>query len=258
MLSLFKTEPVLDEESIDWLFDIYEWALGQFGADVFFNESKLVLPTNQFFPGRESSPQAMADLILDQVAGYAGIPHWPCKAVPQASFEPLPSESIALLGKSRGKELVAVSPTQVGGFVPVPFEADMVLNPEALIASYSHVLSHYLGSLAEVSPPGGGENWAKASEVLGVFQGFGIMMANSAFVAPSSCGSCSSRMVSRDSYLSQYDTTYALAIFAALKGLPAKEVTKHLKTSLRGYFKKALKDVTSRTEEIKRLRQYAV
>lgn len=253
MLGLFKSEPVLDEESILWLFDIYSWALDQFGEDVFFDSTRLVLPTNDFFPGRENSAQGMADLILDQVADYASIGHWPLKAVPQGVFEPLDSDAIAKLGRERGESLPAVSPSVVGGFVPVPYEADMVLNPEALIASYAHVLSHYLGAKAEASPPGGAENWVKASEVLGVFMGFGIMMANSAFHVAGGCGSCSSRMATRTSYLSQYDTTYALAIFAALKGLNNRDVSRHLKTSLRGYFKRAIKDVMARPDLLHRL-----
>lgn len=257
MLGFLKPGPVLDETSVDWLFDIYGWALQQFDAAQFFNNTTLVLPTNEYFPGREKSAQGMADLILDQVATYAGIGHWPLKAVPEAVFEPLDGTSLALLGRERGEQLTKCSPTELGGFIPVPYEADMVLNPEALIASYAHVLAHYLGSMAESSPPGGAENWSMASEVLGVFLGFGVMMSNSAFHAPGGCGSCSAKMVARSSFLSQYDTTYALAIFSVLTGTPAGRVSKHLKTSLRGYFKKAIKDVHLRTEQITSLRALA-
>lgn len=254
MLKLFKSEPALDETTVLWLFDIYQWALDEFDRTRFFEATKLVLPTNEYFPGRENSAQGMADLILDQVAAYAGLAHWPVKAMPQEQFEPLPGEAIAQLGTVRGDGLASMSVSSLGGFVPVPYEADMVLNPEALIASYAHVLSHYLGSLAKTSPPGGAENWAMASEVLGVFLGFGVMMANSAYHAPGGCGSCNARMVARTSYLSQFDITYALAIFATLKDIPGAQVTKHLKTSLRGYFKKAMKELGQHSARVAELK----
>jgi hypothetical protein len=50
-------------------------------------------------------------------------------------------------------------------------------------------------------------------------------------------------VVRRQAYVSQHDITYALAIFAALKGLPQKAVLEHLKKSLRGHFKQALREV---------------
>jgi len=50
LFDFLKTPPVLDEESIQWQFDLYEWALRNFDADIFFNQSVLVEPSNRFFP----------------------------------------------------------------------------------------------------------------------------------------------------------------------------------------------------------------
>ncbi len=43
--SLFQNKPVLDETTVEWLFDTYAWALHHFDAQVFRDESVLVLPT---------------------------------------------------------------------------------------------------------------------------------------------------------------------------------------------------------------------
>jgi hypothetical protein len=58
----------------------------------------------------------------------------------------------------------------------------------------------------------------------------------------------------RESYLSQYDLTYALALFCALKGIDRGEVLRHLKAPLRGHFKQALKEVNSNAPQLARLR----
>ena len=54
--------------------------------------------------------------------------------------------------------------------------------------------------------------------------------------------------------MSQYDTTYALAIFSVLKGIPNQQVLKHLKKSLRPYYKKAVKDILSHSDQLNQLK----
>ena len=77
MFNLFQKSPLLDEASIQWMFDCYAWALRHFDAKVFFNETILVVPTNDCFPGEGDSPYAKADLILQQVKHHAGMGNWP-------------------------------------------------------------------------------------------------------------------------------------------------------------------------------------
>ena len=84
-LDFFKTSPVLDEESVKWQFELYEWALQNFNADIFFNQSVLVEPTNKFFPGNADSSEDMAQLIFDKVKEYAAIKHWPCRITTEQS-----------------------------------------------------------------------------------------------------------------------------------------------------------------------------
>jgi len=76
---LFKARPVLDEESVQWLFKLYQWALRNFDAEIFFKHTILVAPSNQYFPGKANSNEAMAHLIFDQVKEYAAVKHWPCR-----------------------------------------------------------------------------------------------------------------------------------------------------------------------------------
>lgn len=255
MFGLFARQPVLEEESAQWLFDVYAWALANFGSDVFHRETILVLPSNQHFPGRETSIPGMARLIFEQVKQHAGVAHWPCRLVDPHLFDPKAQTQLVLRGAIRGARGAPLSVEEAPNPLQITYDPHMVGNPEAIIATFAHTLAHIMGSLANEEPPGGGENWAQATEVLAVFSGFGVMMANSAFHVPkSACGACAPPPSERASYLSQYDLTYALALFTTLKGIPARTVSMHLKPSLRGFFKKALKDVANRDDELARLK----
>ncbi len=140
----------------------------------------------------------------------------------------------------------------------IPYSREHLRNPEVLIAEFAYTLAHYLGMTAGEAPPGGEENWRHVTELLAVFMGFGVMMADSANTTKiRSCSSCSGPAVERQNYLSQYDVTYALAIFCCLKDIPAREGVKSLKSSLRPFFKKAMKDVLHRNMQLQHLRKMA-
>ena len=255
MLSkLFKPKSCLDEETTLWLFDTFTWALRNLDATVFYNETILVTPSNQHFPGTENSVHGMANLIFSQVKEHAGLTHWPTRLTNMAESPPVESPKIEIQGALRGSK--GVMPTgMVSHQLPIAYNPDQLRAPEVLIADFAHVLAHYLGSMSKEPPPGGAENWPHITEVVAVFMGFGLMMANSAnTVKIRSCGSCSGPAVERSNALSQYDITYALAIFCCLKEIPTKEVLVNLKNTLRPFYRKAAKEVKTKTTELDRIR----
>ena len=250
---LLKPKALLDEETTLWLFDTFTWALRNLDARVFYDETILVTPSNQHFPGRENSVHGMANLIFSQVKEYAGLKHWPTKLTNMAEGMPVKSPKIEIKGALRGSK--GIMPAG-GSFhqIPVAYNPDQLRDSEVLIADFAHVLGHYLGSTSKEPPPGGAENWPHITEVIAVFMWFGLMMANSANTAKiRSCGSCSGPAVERSNALSQYDITYALAIFSCLKEIPAREVLVHLKKTLRPFYKKAAREVMHKTEELDRI-----
>ncbi len=253
---LFKSRPVLDEDSVQWLFKLYEWALSNFDADIFFNQTKLVVPSNQYFPGEANSNAEMAQLIFDKVREYAAVKHWPYRlSTDQSCATQTPKLKISgALRDINGKEpgfvleedrlLIFYDPRQVG-------------NPEAIIATFAHSLAYHLGAMGKDFPDNIEENWPQITEVLSVFMGFGLMFANSAFVYRNvTCGSCQPTTANRSAYLSQYDITYALAIFCVLKDIKSGQAAKDVKKTLRPFFKKAYKDVKKRETELAKLRMF--
>ncbi|MCW8933050.1 MAG: hypothetical protein OQL19_22765 [Gammaproteobacteria bacterium] len=249
-----KTPPVLDEESVQWQFELYEWALQNFDADIFFNQSLLVEPSNKFFPGQADNIEDMAQIIFDKVKEYAALKHWPCRL---STDQTCATQASRIVVSGALRDVNGVEPTDVADDdrLLILYDPRQVRNPEAIIASFAHTLSHHLGSMAEDIPPGGDDNWPHVTEVLAVFLGFGLMFANSAFVYRNvTCGSCQPTTVNRQAFLSQYDITYSLAIYCVLKGIPAKDAVKNVKKTLRSYFKKAYKDVRKRESELEKLR----
>lgn len=255
MLGLFRRQPLLDEASRQWLFDLYAWALRNFGTDHFYRDTRLVTPTDAHFPGRADSVGAMAELVFEQVKRHAGLSHWPTRLVPPEAFDPEARPRLALAGPIRQGEPVAPAPADDAHALTLTYAPNMVGNPEALIASFAHNLAHFLGSLAVEEPPGGHANWPQLTEVLAVFMGFGLMIANTAYQSPKvGCGSCHVPGAERSGALSQYDLTYALALFSTLKGTPNAEVLPYLKSSLKGFYKSAAKELRQSEPALSRLR----
>jgi len=255
MFGLFNTSPVLETDSSQWLFDAFAWALDNFDADYFYNETELVLPNNTFFPGRVDSPEGMANLIFDRVKAYTGISHWPTRLV-QDSYSPsLQAPKVEIKGALRGAGGITDDSVDDAHRLPILFNPQQISNPEGLISSFAHIIAHHLGQMANEPPPRGAEYWPHVTELLAIYSGFGVMFANSAFTFRGGCGSCYNPAANRDAYLSEREATYALAIFAVLKEIPNSAVTKHMKGHLRGVFKKAVKEIRDRDNDLQRLRR---
>jgi len=252
MFDIFKSRSLLDDASTRWMFDTFHWALQNFDADLFYSHSVLVLPSNRFFPGRADSEQAMAQLIFERVKHYAGISHWPSEVNDHSLCAVETSPVMPLAGPLRGMDISADENTQAGR-LPFPYNPEQISNPEAMIASFAHTVAHYLGQMASEPPPGGVEYWPHVTEVLATYLGFGLMFANSAYNFRGGCASCYNPNAQRNAYLTEQQSTYALAIFAVLKQIPNSEVTPNLKGHLRGFYRKAVKEINNRSDDLARM-----
>jgi hypothetical protein len=257
MFGLFNNKPLLDPTSRQWLLDAFAWSLKHFDADLFYADTRLVLPTNECFPGRVDSVAGMANLIFDQVKAYAAVSHWPTKLV-DATLCPVSQLAQAeIKGALRGPNGISNPSVAEEHRLQIAYNPQQINNPEGMIASFAHVLAHHLAQTADEPPPGGPHYWPQATELLAVYLGFGLMFANSAFTFRTGCGSCYNPNAVRDAYLTEYEATYALAIFARLQGLPASAVTGHLKKHLRGFYKKALKETQVNNQDVSALKNQA-
>ncbi|MCW9015218.1 MAG: hypothetical protein OQL06_15735 [Gammaproteobacteria bacterium] len=241
MLNFFNQKPPLDSETTDWLFAAYNWAFDNFGSDVFFKQTQLILPTNTFFPGQTDNAYDMAHIIFENVVRHSQLENIPWKLVAQG---PEARQGISpLLGTDEKSEHT----TAIITYDPIQSR-----DPESLIASFAHKLAHYLYAQANQAPPGNEDHIPLAIELMTVFMGFGIMMTNTAQLSRSlSCASCQGPSTQRLSFLTQHETTYSLAIFCVLKNIPDKLVLQHLKNPLKSYYKKCVNHVNMHKDAIK-------
>ncbi|OED43978.1 hypothetical protein AB833_02525 [Chromatiales bacterium (ex Bugula neritina AB1)] len=255
VFGLFDKQPVIDPSSSEWIFDAYGWALQNFDADLFYSNTVLVRPTNEYFPGTVNSVHGMAEIIFDRVKVYAGISHWPTLVKDPSECQFIESQQIQIQGALRGPEGIADESVEDSQRLVIPYNPQQINNPEGMIATYAHILSHHMGQMAKAPPPGGIDYWPQATELLAIFLGFGLMFANSAYNFRGGCGSCYNPYAQRDAYLSEAEATYALGLFCLLKGIPDTEVTPHLKRHLRGIYRKSSREIANKVQGVDHLKR---
>jgi len=254
--ALFRSKPLVDDDTKAWIFDTYAWALNNFGSDVFYEDTVLVSPTNDFFPDRSNDPEELVRLIFDRVKKLAGMEEWECELSAQDSdVNPVVAPTVVIHNAPKGPAGTFGLKNDNSNIVNITYNPDLISNPEMLIATFAHELSHYLSFIATDLPPGGEDAVEPATDLIAVFIGFGIFLANTAFTYESYTSvDAQGWSVQSQGYLSQDDLVYILSIFCVLKGISISSVEPLLKKSLRLNFKIAMKDVLGSPEEIERLR----
>jgi len=284
--SFLKPKPLVDENSADYIFSTVAWVLQNFDHEEFFNRTRLVAPSNEFFPGRVSSVDEKALNIFRHTLRYAGLRHWPFElrsmiereTNSECQVQPAPQDELALIHRnSFPHSAVAngdmddeeIDDENMGGYgkeVPVIitqqplfifYNPQQTLKPEDLSASYAHVIAQHLIIQSQQLPPGGNQFFAEASEVLASMMGFGVLLANSAYTFRGGCGSCYNAMANRQPALTELDSVFTLALFCRLKGIKTKAATQHLKKHLKSSYKQAVKQIDQRLEQVNDLKQLA-
>ncbi len=256
MFSLFKSKPLFDEDTTEWMWESYAWALKHFNAEHFFHHTILVTPSKNHFPDQADDRVALAGKILGRVKQYAGMENWPTQLIVRYDDEQplLPNPEISIAQQLRDNQS-AIEITGEGNSLPVYYSPAQAPDPNILIAMMAQTLASPLVYLAPELPPGGRDNMGPARDLVAIFLGFGLFMSNTAFnYSIGGCGACKPRGIQMLGDLTEEQMTYALAIFCALKEIPKGEVLPHLKSTLRPFFKQALKEVSRRKEDLAMLR----
>ena len=255
-MGLFGPRFMFDEGTTDWIFDTYAWALEHLGTDVFYQFTDLVLPTDRFFPDKLEDSDDIAQHLFKRVRQHAGMDDWPCRLVAQEEdANPVVGPALLIKGAPSGP---AGTFSVSGGKTPtieISYNPSQVRWPESLIATFAHELAHYLIHSAESLPPGGREYEEHATDLVAVFMGFGVFLANSAFTFSQYTDTDSQGWQSfGQGYLTESELTYCLAVFLHLKGIDRKFVEPHLDRSLRSVLKTATKEMKHLPDELARLR----
>lgn len=252
MLSFFRPKPLIDENSADWIFAAFAWALTHFDRQEFHERTRLIQPSNEFFPGRVSSVDDKAANIFRHTVRYAGLQHWPfelgtmlqMQTDSRCQIPPQPQPELSQLRRnSQAGETgdVPVLVTQQPLFIF--YNPQQTLKPEDLSASYSHVIGQHLILQRGVLPPGGQDYFAEGAEILAHMMGFGVLLVNSSYTFRGGCGSCYNAMANRQAALGELENLFALALFSRLKGIPDKEALANVKKHLHRSYRQAGKQI---------------
>lgn len=255
--SLFRTRALVDQTTEDFIFSTVAWALHNFDHDEFFQRTRLVEPTNEFFPGRVNSVHEKAQNIFQHTLRYSGLSHWPFELKSMIEYElnsecqlqPQPQPELEYVHRNSAIELpVPIIMTEQPLFIF--YNPQQTLKPEDLSASYAHVIAQHLMIQKGLLPPGGNRFFAEASEILASIMGFGVLLSNSAYTFRGGCGSCYNAMANRQPALTELDNVFVLALFSRLKGIRYTQATRHLKKHLRPSFKRAVKQIDRRLAQV--------
>jgi hypothetical protein len=225
---------LVGSEASSWILRTFGWALEQFGSDFFHQQTILVTPTRDHFPDQAKDPHETASLWFARVQAYAGMQQWPCRLVGQEPDVETVVDPVTVIQdapKGPGGTFSVSNESQPE--VLITYNPASVQRPQELVAIFAHELAHYLGHTAGCPPPGGEKNREYATDLLGVFLGFGLFLANSAvqfqqFTGYNNQGWSSASL----GYLTEFELTYCLAVFCRLKRIAREEIVPHLKKSL--------------------------
>lgn len=261
MLStLFKTKPVVDEASREWIFDTFAWCLSQLDGDFFKDKSELILPNNTFYPGSSSSVEEMANTIFTNTVKYTGMMNWPIKLVSAEQFIQQPMPKLFFSNRLRGETAqintsganeisYKVEGEEISPSINIAFHSSQLNQPQDLIAYLVQIQAGILvnqiaATPSAISAPGGKEIQAQTIDLVACFMGFGVIFANTAYQFKGGCGSCNNRNLNRQAALPELETVYALALFCVIKKIDVKQVKKELKSHLYKPFRQAYKDIS--------------
>ena len=248
MIALFSAKPLISSDSAEWIMTCFDWIITQFDKRRFIEETSLILPNSEFFPDKANELHQMATHIGERVINYAGLSHWPFQLVPPTEFSAEPPLLLGLDCHSRSqvadsiKVMDLTSPNTSPALV-LSYASSQMKKPEDFVAGFAHLVAQHYLLQSQQLPPGGQEYFVEATEVIAVFMGFGVMLANSAYTFRGGCSRCYDPAANRQAALSEHEVVYALALFCLLKEIPARQALKALKPYLRPAYKRAVKQI---------------
>lgn len=242
LAKLFKPKAIIDENTQNWILDTFAWAIENFDINVLKDDARLILPTNEFYPGTVTSIDEMAQAMFNNTKSYAGMQKWPIQLTSITPSANTPIEDLRLGSVIRG-EHAEVSVSSGSEALMLGFTPNQVNQPQDLIAGISQALASILVIANKVLPPGGKEYLPQAIDLVACFMGFGVILANTAYQFKGGCGSCNNASLNRKAALTEPETLYALALFCVLKKESVKTVKGHLKSHLKKDFVSAYKHI---------------
>jgi hypothetical protein len=243
-----SAKPPVDAEEFDWLLACTAWLIPVLGGADAIRGQRLILPND--FPDPTTRGHARAIELFGQVRAFAGMAEWPCELVAgEEERSTRIADGFALKHETRGPPLGTFGKS--GGGITITYKPSLLQQPENLVATFAHELSHYLLHAQQSLPPGGETLEEHATDLAAVMLGFGCFMANGAksFRQFQNFGEQGWEMRA-SGYLSESALVTGLALFVRLTATDPREASAALKDYLRKPFGQALKAIDKRLPDL--------
>ncbi len=214
----FGKSRFLDADIEDWVLETWAWLMSNLGGMQRLAAAPLALPTRDFFAPTDAEGHERALYVFERIKALMNIADWPCSL--EAYDRPTANARVSELGMVKTGAAPNGTFRIVEGQVIISYASDLAGDPRGLIATLSHELSHYLLATIRKPIPGGQELHELATELTVAYAGFAVFAANHAFSFGQFGGVYSQGWSSqRNGYFSERTWAFALALFAALKGI---------------------------------------
>ncbi len=237
MFGLLKPKLLVDADEFDWLLACFAWLSEEFGVVERIARTALIL--QQDFATSRATGHERALEIFVAVKAMAGLADWQCDLIPaQATRESRVTTGHGLrhtrqpamgsFGYDQGRYFIRYNPA-------------LLEAPQRLVATFAHLLAHYVLHTARTSPPGGTMLKQQVCDVAAIRLGLGLFLVNTAksFEQFQDFGE-QGWQAQQSGALSENAMLTALALFVRLARVDAKSVERELKDYLRGSLRKTL------------------
>jgi hypothetical protein len=175
-----------------------------------------VLPSKDYYPPTETKGAERGRYIFERTMLLMGLADWPCRLEP---YERIPAnQKVADYNFIRGPAAPNGTFRVEDGEAVISYALDLVDNPQHLIATLAHELSHYMVACIRQPIPGGRDVHELTTELGVAYAGFAVFNANRAFAFEGHHSAGGHGWSSaRNGYFSERSWAFSLAVFLALK-----------------------------------------
>jgi hypothetical protein len=241
LMGWFSPKCPVDAETKEWLDTAFGWLVEELGIEV-LRESKVVLPTEEYFPDVFDGSRASIRKMVDRVCSYMDVDPGLVALQYHENDDVTRFHPLAADGTTRSHALGTYRMRRDGRYA-ISLDESQISNPQTLVATIAHELGHVI-LLGEGRLDSDYPDHEPMTDLVTVFYGLGIFNANSSFVFEQWTNSqYQGWRAGGSGYLSEEMYGYALALFAFLRGEQKPDWAGYLNTNVRSYFKSAVKYV---------------
>jgi len=225
-------------EQKGWIEERMRWLQREFGSNR--TEVPVLQPTLSIFPRPWNGTPGECEELLGHLCEYMEVPRTGVRVnFYRGTQDPLRFHMPAYESSESGTAGMYHGRTVDGVFI-ISIAAEQIARPAALVATICHELGHVLLLGGDRLPPGEVDH-EPLTDLLAIYFGAGIFMANAAFDFEQwQNGRTQGWRTSRHGYLSEEELAYALACYAWLRGEADPSWRRHLAGNITPYFNDAV------------------